>query len=169
LHFFHFFLSAKISSEICLCVIQLSYQSDWIASRVVFLHHTIEMKEILDVLYVFRGISIKTTLNVSGQEGSGFLSKRMIYHGQRSFRTLIRASFRLFDPEFVCVHWRFTTHFDQVGVLCDIIVILLDLDYIRNIQVYLDTSLLVLSINVGPRRPSLVRCDEIVDRLGAIG
>jgi hypothetical protein len=50
----------------------------------------------------------------------------MIHHGQRSFRTLIRASPRLFDPEFVCVFWRFTTHVDQDGVLCDIIATVLD-------------------------------------------
>jgi hypothetical protein len=45
----------------------------------------------------------------------------MIQHGQGCLRSLIFASPQLFDPEFMSVLWRFTTHVEQVAVPGNII------------------------------------------------
>ncbi len=73
-----------------------------------------------------------------------------MHHGQRSIGTLICAPPRLFDPEFVCVFWRFTTHVDQVGVLSNIIATVLDavvflvIHDVESIFVFLRKDLLAL-------------------------
>ena len=63
----------------------------------------------------------QNTLHAFAKKGTGLLSERMIHHGQRSRRPLIRTTSRLFDPEFVSILWSFTTHIDQVGIFRDII------------------------------------------------
>jgi hypothetical protein len=71
-------------------------------------------------------LDIQSTLHALAKEGTSLLSKRMIQHGQRSLRPLIRASPRLFGSEFMSILWRFTTHVEQVAVLGNIIATLLD-------------------------------------------
>jgi hypothetical protein len=44
-------------------------------------------------LGVFRDNQIKSTLHTLAKEGTGLFSKRMMHHGQGSFRTLICAPF----------------------------------------------------------------------------
>jgi hypothetical protein len=101
-------------------------------------------------LGVFRDTQIKSTLHALAKEGTGLFSKRMMHHGQGSFRTLICAPPWLFDPEFVCVFWRFTTHIDYVGVLCDIIATVLDavvflvIHDVESISVFIGKDLLAL-------------------------
>jgi hypothetical protein len=75
-------------------------------------------------------LDIESTLHALAKEGTGLLLQRMINPVNATvhcnLRILIRASPRLFDPEFVSVLWRLTSHIDQVGILCDIITVLLD-------------------------------------------
>jgi hypothetical protein len=96
-------------------------------------------------------LELKSTLHALAKEGTGLFSKRMMHHGQGSFRTLICAPPWLFDPEFVCDFWRFTIHVDQVGVLCDIIATVLDavvflvIHDVESTSVFIKKDLLALS------------------------
>ena len=60
------------------------------------------------------------------ENGTGFLTKRVLHHGQCSFRPLICVPPRLLDPKFMAVLRRLTAHIDKVAILAYISSTMLD-------------------------------------------
>ena len=60
------------------------------------------------------------------EEGTGLFPKRVMHHGQCSFRPLICVPTRFLDPKFMAILRRITAHIDEVTILAYISSTMLD-------------------------------------------